>query len=124
MGRNIYWANMRGIVLFLAAAALDMTKQQADMTAAAMLKYRAPDFSAIVDGVQRGTYAFTEMDSRKAYINYAKFLNAPNSLMNVLHHEIMHLRGREHNNLVGDIMSYRLAVDSNGAVVNDAFVWP
>ena len=112
------------LLIWVVAVASAMSQTQAEMARTAMAQYGAPDWSAIVDGVQRGTYAFTDVIGLKTYIDFHQFNQAPNSLKNVLHHEIDHLRGRLHNNASFDIMSYRLTVDSNGRVLNDAFVWP
>ena len=95
----------------------------ADVARGALKKYDAPLFSVIVDGVQSGTYAFTDAPRERAYIDFNRFRNAPNSLANVLHHEVEHLKGRDHNEIPLDIMSYRLTVDSNGAVVDDDHIW-
>lgn len=100
-----------------------MNREQAEMTRAAMVKYNAPQFTVIVDGVQTPTYAFTDVDRKYSYVDYKRFVNAPNSLANVLKHEIAHLNGRDHNDVPGDIMSYHLTVSPNGTVINDAVLW-
>lgn len=109
--------------LVVASLAGAMTRDQAQVTRDSMSKFGAPQFSTIVDGVQTGTYAFTDADRRHTYIDYKRFANAPMSLRNVVRHEIDHLRGRDHNTLPGDPMSYRLTVDPAGNVVEDAAIW-
>ena len=110
-------------ILSLLTAAFAMNKEQAEITRAAMVKYGAPQFSVIVDGVQHPTYAFTTGDRKVTYIDFKRFANAPNSLRNVLDHELNHLLGRDHNNIPGDPMSYRLTVDRNGTIIEDSFIW-
>jgi len=114
--------NMRTLLMWIAAA-LAMTPRQAEMTREAMVRYRVPQFSVIVDGVQTGTYAFTDADRRHTYIDYKRFIAAPTSLRNVLDHEANHLLGRDHNSVGGDPMSYRLTVDPDGNVVEDSTIW-
>jgi len=109
--------------LVFTALAAAMTRDQAQVSRDSMTKYGAPQFSTIVDGVQSGTYAFTDADRRHTYIDYKRFANTPISLRNVVRHEIDHLRGRDHNNVPGDPMSYRLTVDTTGNVVEDASIW-
>ena len=96
----------------------------ADVARDALKKYNAPLWSVIIDGVQSGTYAYTDADRQRSYIDFNRFANAPNSLKNVLNHEIAHLKHRDHNTDPTDIMSYRLTVDSSGNVINDDRVWP
>lgn len=107
----------------LAALTAAMTREQAEITREAMVKYAAPQFTVIVDGVQTPTYAFTDGERKHTYIDYKRFNHAPNSLKNVIRHEIDHLRGRDHNAVAGDIMAYHLTVAPNGTVLDDAFVW-
>lgn len=110
--------------LLLIATVSAMTKQQADITIAAMERYNAPSSSVIIGGIQRGTFAFTEPSNLKVYINYAKFIYAPTSLINTLHHEIAHLNGGVHNTgPINDIMRYKLTTDSDGNIINDELVW-
>lgn len=106
-------------ILSLLTVAFAMNKEQAEITRTAMVKYGAPQFSVIVDGVQHPTYAFTTGDRKVTYIDFKRFANAPNSLRRVLWHEIGHLRGRDHNNIPGDIMSYHLTVALNGTIIDD-----
>lgn len=110
-------------ILVITAIAGAMTRDQAQVTRDSMAKYGAPQFSTIVDGVQSGTYAFTDADRRHTYIDYKRFANTPISLRNVLDHEIFHLKGKDHNSVPGDPMSYRLTVDPAGNVVEDAAIW-
>lgn len=106
----------------LAALAGAMTKGQKEIVREAIKKAEVPQFSVVVDGVTApGMYAFTDAAREHTYIDFARFANAPNSLFNVALHEGHHLRGRDHNNVPGDPMSYRLTVDSNGSVVEDNF---
>jgi len=107
--------------LVITALAGAMTRDQAQVTRDSMSKFGAPQFSAIVDGVQSGTYAFTDADRRHTYVDYKRFAKAPMSLRNVLDHEVNHLLGRDH--VPADPMSYRLTVDPAGNVVEDATLW-
>jgi len=109
--------------LVITALAGAMTRDQAQVTRDSMSKFGAPQFSAIVDGVQSGTYAFTDADCRHTYVDFKRFAKAPMSLRNVIRHEIDHLRGRDHNSVPADPMSYRLTVDPAGNVVEDAALW-
>lgn len=111
------------ILLLLVAFASAMRSKFADAARASLKKYNPPPFSAIIDGVQYGTYAFTDASRQRTYIDFNRFVNAPNSLRNVLDHELNHLLGRDHNNIPHDPMSYKLTVDSNGSVVEDNLIW-
>ena len=95
----------------------------ADVARDALKKYNAPLWSVIIDGVQSGNYAYTDADRQRSYVDFNRFANAPNSLANVLHHEVDHLKHRDHNNDPTDIMSYRLTTDNSGNVVEDTRVW-
>ena len=101
-----------------------LTDKYADVSREALKKFNAPQFAVIIDGVQSGNYAYTDgFDRKKMYIDFNQFKSAPNSLKNVLHHEIEHSKNRDHNNIPGDIMSYSLTTDSLGNVVDDQYVW-
>ena len=101
-----------------------MPDKFADVARDALKKYNAPQFATIIDGVQSGNYAYADgFDRKKMYIDFNQFKDAPKSLQNTLNHEIQHSRGRDHNNIPGDIMSYALTTDSLGNVIDDGFVW-
>jgi len=85
---------MRAFILVaLAAITGAMTREQAEITREAMVKYAVPQFTVIIDGVQTPTYAFTDTERKHTYMDYKRFNHAPNSLKNVIRHEIEHLRG-------------------------------
>ena len=101
-----------------------MPDKFADVARDALKKDNAPQFATIIDGVQSGNYAYADgFDRKKMYVDFNQFKDAPKSLLNVLHHEIEHSRGRDHNNIPGDIMSYKLTTDILGNVIDDGFVW-
>ena len=116
---------MRGFLLnclfFVFVASLQ--DKFADVAREALKKYQAPDWTTIIDGIQHKTYAYTDSDRKNIYIDFNQFKDAPTSLQNVLNHEIQHSRGRNHNDVVTDIMSYHLTTDSNGVVIDDSYVW-
>lgn len=110
--------------IFLCAAAFGMQDKFADVAREALKKYNAPPWATFIDGVQTGNYAYTDgADRTKMYIDFNQFKNAPKSLQNTLRHEIEHSKGRDHNNIPGDIMSYSLTVDSLGNVIDDTRAW-
>ncbi len=112
------------LLLSLLAGAFALQSKFSEPVRESFKKYKPPQFSVILDGVQDGTtYAFTDADRQRTYVDFARFANAPHSLRNVLDHELNHLIGRDHNNIPHDPMSYRLTVDSNGNVVDDDFIW-
>jgi hypothetical protein len=81
-----------------------------------------PSFVKVIDGVQIDTYAFTDPDLRSVYIDMKRFECCPNSFINVVNHELAHTRGREHNNVIGDIMNYSLTVDKRGNIIDDNYI--
>jgi hypothetical protein len=101
-----------------------LTPGQAKLTMDVMKKYQSPPYVAIIDAVQLDTIAFTDVDRKRIYINYARFRDAPKSLANTIHHEIDHTKNREHNDNPGDIMSYRVTMNQQGEIIEDAAIWP
>ena len=88
-----------------------------------LTKEQTPSWVVVLDGVQRDTLAYTNTDRKRIYVDFERFRDAPNSLRNVLKHESQHAKGRDHNRIVGDIMSYAVTLDQRGNVVEDARVW-
>ena len=111
------------LLLSLLTGAFALQPKFAEPVRESLKKYKPPQFSVILDGIQDGTYAFTDGSRQRTYIDFSRFANAPNSLRNVLDHELNHLLGRDHNNIPGDPMSYRLTVDRNGTIIEDSFIW-
>jgi hypothetical protein len=100
------------LVLVLCALGVHpMTPQQAKMTMDIMKKYQSPPWTVVIDAAQIDTVAYTDADRKRIYINYALFRDAPRSLANVIHHEVMHAHGHEHNKIPGDIMSYAVTMN-------------
>ena len=78
----------------------------------------------VVDGViGNWTLAFTDQMRLVTTLDGARMACCPKTFQNVVHHEIDHLKGRQHNHIPFDIMSYMVTVDEHGKVVEDAFVW-
>ena len=114
---------MLRLIFISALASLVVGMRHADLVREIMTKEQTPDWTVVIDGAQRGTLAYTDADRKRIYVDFERFRDAPNSLRNVLKHEAHHAKNREHNQIVGDIMSYAVTLDQRGNVVNDARVW-
>jgi len=96
------------------------TDWQALTIRASIKKYGAPD-AVFVDVTMVADYAHTDMASKIVSIDARRFDCCPNSFTSVVHHELDHTRGRLHNSIPGDIMSYHLTVDALGNILEDTF---
>ena len=115
---------MNILYLLSLALALAIPDRYADVTRNLMKKHNAPDWVVVIDAVQHKTLAFTDVSTKKIYIDFNRFANAPNSLKNVIYHEIEHTKGRNHNNVSNDIMGYFITLNAAGDVIDDVRVWP
>ena len=84
-------------------------------------KQNLPDFVTVQDSIQRGQLAFTSADLKHIYLDLNAFENAPNTLQNVLKHEIGHANGHVHNDQ-SPYMQYGVRLDINNNVINDDWV--
>lgn len=100
-----------------------LSPKNSEIVREGLKKYQAPPWAVVLNGVQSGNYAYTDADRKRVYIDMFRFANAPKSLANTVHHEVDHLKGRDHNEISNDIMSYKLTTDSLGNVIDDSYVW-
>jgi hypothetical protein len=115
---------MRLILLVVSAGmCLAFTPLQTNVIRASLANYTPPEFVTIVDAPLRLDFGFTEADRTHVYIDGGKLKCCPNAFANVVHHELDHTKGRDHNSIPGDIMSYRVTVDASGRTVEDPVVW-
>lgn len=115
---------MRLLLLLAAALVSAFSPLQINIVRNALRIHGAPSFTVVVDAINTDTFAYTTADRRVIYIDAVLFINAPKTFINVMHHEIDHTRGRVHNNVTGDIMSYHITVDTNGTIIEDPYIWP
>lgn len=87
---------------------------------ASIKKYGPPD-AVFIDAAMLTDYAHTDMAQKIVSIDARRFECCPNTFQSVVHHELDHCRGRMHNTVVGDIMSYHITVDALGNVQEDSF---
>jgi hypothetical protein len=80
----------------------------------------ANQFVALVETPLTNVLAYTADDLTRMYIDTNKFDEAPNSLWNVMRHEIAHTQGEKHEDGT-PAMRYSVTVDANGAVVDDKY---
>lgn len=89
----------------------------------AMAEYNPPPI-AVISAVLWDEVAFTDRINNFVYIDNTRLSCCRNTFANVVHHEIMHTKGQSHNNVSGDIMSYRVTADLNGNIIEDLYIWP
>lgn len=89
-----------------------------------LLRQLSPPPVTIVNAVIWGYVAYTLRPANDIFIDGERLACCPNTFTNVMHHEIEHAKGRNHNNVTGDIMSYSVTEDINGQLLNDLYVWP
>jgi len=75
-------------------------------------------FVAVVDSPLYGPLAYTATDKTRVYIDGDRLAATPNTMYNVLRHEIAHSQGQEHGNATVE-MRYAARVDQLGRVLED-----
>lgn len=114
---------MPAMLALLASASHAFTPLQTSAIRDSLAKNRPPEFVTIVDAPLRLDFGFTEADRTHVYIDGGKLKCCPNTFANVAHHEIDHTKGRDHNTIPGDIMSYKVTIDQTGQAIEDPYVW-
>lgn len=110
--------------LLLLVAAQAFTPYQRQLIIAGLQKYNAPAFVAVLDAPQPpGSVAYTTVTRNTVYIDGPKLECCPRTFANVLHHELDHTKGRDHNQIKGDIMSYSVTLGPDGLIIDDLYVW-
>ena len=82
---------------------------------------RVPVFVAVVDARLPSGVAYTSSNLRRIYVDFWRLRFTPNTLQNVLRHELAHTTGAKH----GDgsrMMSYAVREDLAGNVLEDPVV--
>lgn len=115
--------NNKMIWALLISLALATNDYQANTIRELLRNANAPVYVRVIDGVQNGTYAFTESDRRSIYIDMKRFECCPKTFINVMNHEIEHTKGRDHTSIIGDIMNYSMKIDLFGNVIDDLYIW-
>lgn len=77
-------------------------------------------YVAMVETVTGGPLAYTADDGSRIYIDSQRMIQTPNTLWNVLRHEVAHTQGGTHNDGSRE-MNYSVTMRPNGAIVNDDF---
>ena len=111
------------IFSLIVAIAQSFNRIQSAKVRELMNLYDVDKFSAIIDTPMRNNIAYTDMLDKNIYIDGWRMIDTPRTFQNVFHHESDHLKGREHNNISGDIMSYSVQVDARGSIIDDDHVW-
>jgi hypothetical protein len=89
-----------------------------------VLKQEGVDpFTTVTDAVMGDGLAFTDSTLKRIFIDFNLYKDAPTSLANTVKHEVAHTKGRQHNEIPGDIMSYRATTNLQGQVVDDPYFW-
>ena len=81
-------------------------------------KYGPPD-AVFIDVAMVANFAHTDMAQKIVSIDAQRFECCPNSFRSVVRHELDHCRGRMHNTVFGDPMSYHLTIDAVGDIIED-----
>ncbi len=111
------------LLAFLVTCCVAFTNYQEQKIRELSVKYAAPRFTAFAAAPLNGDFGFTEPDRAHVVIDGARLECCPHTFANVVHHELDHAKGRDHNKIPGDIMSYAVTIDQTGAAIEDAFVW-
>lgn len=81
---------------------------------------RANPYVGLIETVTGGPLAFTASDGSRMYVDSQRLIQAPNTLWNVLRHEVRHTQGGTHNDGSPE-MNYSVTMLPNGAIVNDNY---
>lgn len=77
-------------------------------------------YVALVETVTGGPLAYTADDGSRIYVDSQRLIQTPNTLWNVLRHEVRHTQGGTHNDGSPE-MNYTVSIRPNGAILNDDF---
>lgn len=77
-------------------------------------------FVALIESPLPGPLAFTATDGSRIYVDTPRLEEAPNTLWNVLRHEVAHTQGQSHGDATSE-MQYAAKQDPQGRIVNDDF---
>lgn len=114
---------MKLLLCALLSVITAMTHWQIETARQLLRRNGAPQFSAVIDAVQRETIAFTDQLTKKTYIDASRLESTPNVFASILTHECGHLRGMEHNSIPGHPMNFSVSIDARGHVVEVDHVW-
>ena len=113
------------ILCLLIGFVASFTTYQRSLILDGLKRHNAPAFVAVLDAPQpSGSIAYTTGSRDTIYLDGVKLECCHRTFQNVLHHESAHARGREHNQIRGDIMNYSVLVSQAGDVIDDLWVWP
>ncbi len=79
-----------------------------------------PFVALIETPLHRPGIAYTANDHSRIYLDSQQLEEAPNTMWNVLRHELAHTQGQEHGFNTTE-MRYAVTLDARGQVVDDSF---
>lgn len=112
---------MRHAVLLSLCAAVFLRPKITTIVRDAISASGAVDgFVSVSDAVLNGQIAFTAPDNRRVFIDLDRLKDTPNTLFNVIRHEIGHTQGMTHGDGNPE-MIYSVQTDQLGIVFDDNF---
>lgn len=77
-------------------------------------------YVALIESPLNGPVAFTATDESRVFVDTRRLDEAPNTLWNVLRHEVAHTQGQVHSDATPE-MKYAVRLDPQGQIVNDDY---
>lgn len=77
-------------------------------------------YVALIESPLNGPVAFTATDGSRMFVDTRRLEEAPNTLWNVLRHEVAHTQGQIHSDVTPE-MQYSVQLDPQGRIVNDEY---
>lgn len=87
-----------------------------------MLKdHQLDPFVTITNGAIAGSLAYTSPDLKRIWVDFARLARTPNTMHNVIKHELVHAKGGVHGDGSRE-MFYHASLFPNGDVMEDQFL--
>ena len=77
-------------------------------------------FVALIESPLAGPLAFTSSDGSRIFVDTPRLQESPNTLWNVLRHEVAHTQGQTHANATRE-MQYAAKQDPQGRILDDDY---
>lgn len=109
-----------GFILFLVCVC--SAAMRGDAVRAIMKKDpRLDPFVTITNGAIAGNLAYTSPDLKRIWIDFTRLTKTPNTLHNVVKHELAHSKGGVHGDGTRE-MAYSASAFANGDIMEDNFL--
>ncbi len=91
---------------------------QSNLIRDTMVERGASPFVTVVDGVMGGVLSFTDVERKRIYVDAGQLRTQPNTLSNVITHEIAHSKGGMHGDGTFG-MDYHANARIDGTIIED-----